>query len=72
MKVIKIANAQAFWGDRTEASVELMKQQPDLDFITLDYLSEVSLSIMAIQRAKEHQAGYAKDFIEVFKRLVPF
>lgn len=71
-KTIKIANTQAFWGDRGEASAELLEKQPDLDYLTLDYLSEVSLSIMAVQREKDPQAGYAKDFIEVIKSLIPF
>lgn len=71
-KMIKIANAAAFWGDRMEAASDLLQQQPDLDFITLDYLSEVSLSIMAVQREKDLQSGYAKDFVEVVKSLVPF
>jgi Acyclic terpene utilisation family protein AtuA len=70
--VIKIANAAAFWGDRMEATSELMEQQPDLDYITLDYLSEMSLSIMAVQREKDPQTGYARDFVDVFKSLVPF
>ncbi|HEV8051515.1 MAG TPA: acyclic terpene utilization AtuA family protein, partial [Parachlamydiaceae bacterium] len=69
---IKIANTQAFWGDRSEASSELLEKQPDLDYLTLDYLSEVSLSIMAVQREKDSQVGYARDFIEVVKSLIPF
>lgn len=72
MKPITIANAQAFWGDRKEASIELLQQQPDLDFLTLDYLSEVSLSIMAVQRTKDPKAGYAKDFVDVIKSLRSF
>jgi hypothetical protein len=71
-KVLKIANSQAFWGDQPDASSKLLSQQPDLDFLTLDYLSEVSLSIMASQRAKDPSAGYAKDFLEVVKSLIPF
>lgn len=70
--LIKIANAAAFWGDRIEAASELMSQQPDLNYITLDYLSEVSLSIMAVQQEKDPEAGFAKDFIEVFRSLIPF
>lgn len=72
MSTIKIGNAQAFWGDRNDAAAALLAQQPDLDYITLDYLSEVSLSIMAAQREKDPNAGYARDFLEVIKSLIPF
>lgn len=72
MKVLKIGNAQAFWGDSPWAPARLVEQQPDLDYLTLDYLSEVSMSIMAIQREKNPEAGYAKDFIDVIHSLIPF
>lgn len=70
-ETLKIGNAQAFWGDSPDAAATLLRQQPDLDYITLDYLSEVSLSIMAIQRSKDPQAGYAKDFVAVVESLIP-
>jgi len=69
--ILKIGNAQAFWGDQNQAPAKLIEQEPDLDYLTLDYLSEVSLSIMAAQRAKDPQAGYARDFIEVIQHLIP-
>ena len=71
-KKITIANTQAFWGDRNEASAELLSHVPDIDYLTLDYLSEVSLSIMAIQQEKSPEEGFAKDFVDVVASLIPF
>ena len=45
--MIRVGNAQAFWGDRPAAALELLAQAPELDFLTLDYLAEVSMSILA-------------------------
>src|SRR5882757_6934055 len=69
---LQVANACAFWGDSPDAAARLVAAQPDLDFLTLDYLAEVSLSIMAIVRAKDPTAGFARDFIEALRSLVPF
>ncbi len=69
--MIRIGNAQGFWGDRPDAAFQLLSQQPDLDFLTLDYLAELSLSIMAIQRQKEPSLGYAADFLQVIESLTP-
>lgn len=70
-KGVKIGNAQGFWGDRMGAPAMLASQVPDLDYLTLDYLSELSLSIMAIQREKDPHLGYAKDFLDVITSLIP-
>src|SRR5262245_11623600 len=70
-KILKIGNAQAFWGDSPRAPLRLAQQQSDLDYLTLDYLAEVSMSIMSIQREKDPKAGYAKDFIDVVTSLIP-
>ncbi len=69
--VLRIANAQAFWGDDSSAAARLAAQVPDLDWLTLDYLAEVSMSIMAKQRERDPQLGYAKDFLEVVRSLAP-
>lgn len=70
--VLKVANASAFWGDQPDAAERLVALQPDIDVLTLDYLAEVSLSIMAIQRSKDPTAGYARDFLDVIRSLTPF
>lgn len=70
-KNITIGNAQGFWGDSPSAPARLVAQYPQLDYLTLDYLAEVSLSIMALQRSRNPEAGYARDFIGVVKSLAP-
>src|ERR1051326_979343 len=69
---IKIGNAQGFWGDSIDAPARLVFQQPDLDYLTLDYLGEVSMSILASQRQRDTTAGYARDFVDVVRSLIPF
>lgn len=71
-KRVIIGNAQGFWGDSVTAPARLVSQQPDLDYLTLDYLAEVSMSILASQKERDATAGYAGDFIEVVRSLVPF
>jgi len=68
---VKIANAGGFWGDAPGIALNLLQSNPDLDFITIDYLAEVSLSIMAIQKEKKPETGFAMDFLEVIASLIP-
>ena len=69
-KIVRIGNGQGFWGDSIDAPVRLAKGGP-LDYLTLDYLAEVTLSIMQRQKLKNPQAGYAMDFLELVKRILP-
>lgn len=68
---MKVGNGSGFWGDDIEAPKRLLKQQPDLDYLTLDYLAEVSLSIMAMQKEKNPAMGYAADFVDVLQSILP-
>ena len=68
-KMIRIANAQGFWGDSVNAPVEMLKYG-DIDYLTLDYLAEVTLSIMQRQKLKNPNKGYATDFIDLIKRVM--
>ena len=70
--MIRVGNAQAFWGDRPSAAMELLAQEPSLDFLTMDYLAEVSMSILALQRERNSNLGYAQDFVEVVRGLAEY
>lgn len=70
--MVKIGNAQAFWGDTPTAPKQLVSRMPDLDFLTMDYLAEVSMSILAIQKAKDPTAGFARDFLDAVRTLIPY
>jgi hypothetical protein len=69
---VRIGNAQAFWGDRSDAAAEMLRREPDLDYLTLDYLAEVSMSILALQRERDPSAGFARDFVDVVRSLTPY
>ena len=69
---VRIGNAQAFWGDRGDAAAEMLALEPELDYLTMDYLAEVSMSILAVQREREPTAGFARDFVEVVRSLAPY
>lgn len=69
---IRIGNSQGFWGDRADSAAEMLALEPELDFLTSDYLAEVSLSILALQRDRDPSLGYARDFLDVVRSLVPF
>lgn len=68
--MIRIANGQGFWGDSLEAPVEQVRRGP-LDYLTLDYLAEVTMSILQKQRARDPKTGYARDFVDMIARVLP-
>jgi hypothetical protein len=70
MKRIRIGNGCGFWGDNLDAPVRLA-EAGQLDYLTLEYLAELTMSILAVQKAKDATAGYATDFIDVLGRLKP-
>ena len=69
---VRIGNAQAFWGDRSDAASEMLARVPDLDYLTMDYLAEVSMSILAAQRDRNPDLGYPEDFVDVVRSLAPY
>ena len=68
--MIRIANGQGFWGDWLEAPARLVEQGP-IDYLTLDYLAEVTMAILQKQRQRDSALGYARDFPPLMGRLAP-
>ncbi len=66
--MIRIANGQGFWGDWLEAPVRLVEQGP-IDYLILDYLAEVTMSIVQKQKQADPNLGYARDFPPLIGRI---
>ena len=69
-RVVRIAAGQGFWGDWLEAPVRQVEGGP-VDYLVLDYLAEVTMSILQKQRSRDPSAGYARDFVPLMERLLP-
>src|SRR3979411_1895031 len=67
---IRIGAGQGFWGDLPDAPVRQVEGGP-IDYLMLDYLAEVTMSIMQKQRSRYPSAGYAKDFVPLMKQILP-
>jgi len=67
---VLIANGQGFWGDSILGPVRLVQEGP-LDYLTLDYLAEVTMSIMQKLKSRDPSKGYATDFVKLIDRILP-
>jgi len=67
---IRIAAAQGFWGDWLEAPYRQVTGGP-IDYLMMDYLAEVTMSILQKQRARDPSLGYATDFVPAMERILP-
>lgn len=69
-KPVLVANGQGFWGDSILGPVRLVEEGP-LDYLTLDYLAEVTMSIMQKLKSRRPDMGYATDFVKLIDRILP-
>jgi hypothetical protein len=67
---IRIASGQGFWGDLLNAPVDQVRKGP-IDYLVMDYLAEVTMSILQKQKRKDHRLGYAKDLIPLLEVILP-
>ena len=69
-KVVRVASAQGFWGDSLDAPRRQVEGGP-VDFLMLDYLAEVTMSILQKQKERDPAMGYARDFIGAIESVLP-
>jgi len=69
-RVVRIAAGQGFWGDWLEAPVRQVQGGP-IDYLMMDYLAEVTMSIMQKQKSRDPRVGYARDFVPLMERILP-
>ncbi len=68
---IRIASGQGFWGDMLTAPLQQVSRGP-IDYLMMDYLAEVTMSIMQKQKNKNPQFGYARDLVETCAQVAPY
>lgn len=69
-KAVRIGNGCGFWGDNVDAPI-VLAERGKLDYLTLEYLAELTMSILALHAQRDASKGFATDFLEVLARLVP-
>ncbi len=68
--LVRVASGQGFWGDLLTAPVDQVRGG-DIDYLMLDYLAEVTMSIVQKQRQRDPNAGYARDFVTLMREILP-
>lgn len=59
---VQIANAAGFWGDDDQAPRRTLENATELDYLTMDYLAEVTMAVLVRQQEADPDKGYATDF----------
>ena len=67
---VRVAAAQGFWGDSLDAPLRQVEGGP-VDYVMLDYLAEVTMSILQKQKERDPQMGYARDFVDAIQSMLP-
>ncbi len=67
---VRVAGGQGFWGDLLTAPIDQVRGG-EIDYLMLDYLAEVTMSIVQKQRQRDPNAGYARDFVTLMREILP-
>jgi hypothetical protein len=66
---VRIASGQGFWGDLLTAPIMQVRRGP-IDYLVMDYLAEVTMSILQKQKLRNPAWGYARDFVETMDAII--
>lgn len=69
-RTVLVGNGQGFWGDSVRGPMQLV-HGGGIDYLTMDFLAEVTMSIMQKLRSRNPDAGYATDFVAQLERILP-
>src|SRR6185503_6250388 len=69
-QMLRIANGAGFLGDWIDAPRRLV-ERAEVDYLTIEHLAELTMSILARLREKDPSAGYAEDFLDILRSLTP-
>lgn len=69
-KKVRVAAGQGFWGDLLTAPVDQVRGG-EIDYLMLDYLAEVTMSILQKQKSRDPSAGFARDFVSLMREILP-
>src|ERR1700741_4129869 len=70
MRTVRVANASGYWGDEPEALARQARGGA-VDYVTLDFLAEITMVILQRQRARDPALGYAYDFVAMLAPVLP-
>ena len=68
-RVVRVAGGQGFWGDSLDAPRQQVENGP-IDYLMLDYLAEVTMSILQKQKERDPTMGYARDFVGAMESVL--
>ncbi|CAN5224492.1 hypothetical protein BH09GEM1_BH09GEM1_36140 [soil metagenome] len=69
-KIVRVASGQGFWGDWLDAPRRQVEGGP-IEYLMLDYLAEVTMSILQKQKERDPKMGYARDFVGAMESVLP-
>lgn len=70
MKKVRIGCGSGYWGDALDPAVEIA-EKGNVDYLGFDHLAELTMAILARQKAKDPSKGYIADIVPWFEKLLP-